>query len=104
MNITVTDRSGAAHVLDATVGWKLMEVIREAGLNIRAECGGNCICSTCHVHVAPDDLARLPAKSSDETETLDEACALQANSRLSCQIVVSEALAGLRVTLAPDWA
>jgi 2Fe-2S ferredoxin len=103
MKITVIDRGGTAHDIDATPGWKLMEVIRESGLEIKAECGGACICSTCHVWVDPEHASRLTPKSDDESATLDDACSLQANSRLSCQIVVSEALAGLKVTLAPDW-
>ncbi|MDE1949478.1 MAG: 2Fe-2S iron-sulfur cluster binding domain-containing protein [Burkholderiales bacterium] len=104
MKITVIDRGGTAHEIEATPGWKLMEVIREAGLDIKAECGGNCICSTCHVWVESDHASQLTPKSDDEAATLDEACSLQANSRLSCQIVVGEELAGLKVTLAPDWA
>ena len=102
MNVTVTDRDGAAHRLAAEEGGKLMEVIREAGLPIRAECGGNCICSTCHVYVDEAWIDRLPARSNDEVETLDLAVEVRPTSRLSCQIVMTEALDDLSVTLAPE--
>lgn len=104
MKVTVIDREGVSHDIDATLGWKLMEVIREAGLPVKAECGGNCVCSTCHVYVEDAWLERLPGKGEEEDETLDEACELRPNSRLSCQIPVTPELDGLRVTLAPDWA
>jgi 2Fe-2S ferredoxin len=101
--ITATDREGAVHTLDAPVGWSVMEVIREGGLPIEAACGGCCACATCHVYVAPAWLDRLVAPASDESMMLDEAFQVQDNSRLSCQIKMTEALDGLEVTLAPEF-
>jgi 2Fe-2S ferredoxin len=67
---------------------------------IVAECGGNCMCATCHVYVAPDWLARLPPMLEEENELLEGTAAeRRENSRLSCQIKVTPALDGLVVHL-----
>ncbi len=102
MKIFVTDREGQEHPLEAVEGWRVMEIIREYGLPIKAECGGACSCATCHVYVDEEWLSRIPAMRDDEEEMLDEAFDVQDNSRLSCQIILDEGLDGLRVTLAPS--
>lgn len=101
--ITVTDREGGIHQLEAQPGWSVMEIIREGNLPIEAACGGCCACATCHVYVAEPWLARLDAAGSDESMMLDEAFQVQDNSRLSCQIKFSAALDGLEATLAPEF-
>lgn len=102
MKIVVTDYEGEEHELEAVEGWSVMQIIREYGLPIKAECGGACACATCHVYVDPEWFARLPAKRQEEEEKLDEAFALQKTSRLSCQIILDESMDGLRVRLAPN--
>jgi len=104
MKIYVTDQQGTQHELDAVEGWRVMEIIREHGLPIKAECGGACACATCHVYVDDDWLDKLPEMREDEEEMLDEAFDLEDNSRLSCQLIMDENLDGLKVTLAeyPD--
>lgn len=104
MQITVIDRDGKAHLLQAKPGSKIMEIIRDAGLDIKAECGGSCVCSTCHVYVDDDWAQRLVEKEEEENDVLDDACELRPTSRLSCQILMAEELDGLTVTLAPEWA
>ena len=101
--IHVTDREGAEHTLAATLGWSVMEIIREAGLPIEAACGGCCACATCHVYVDAAWLDRLEGTSDEEDRMLDEAYMVQENSRLGCQIPFGEELDGLRVTLAPEF-
>ena len=101
MQIHVTDQQGARHTLEALDGWRVMEVIRDWGLDIKAECGGACACATCHVYVASEWAGRLHPVSDDEHDMLDGAFHVEANSRLSCRILMSEALDGLEVTLAP---
>lgn len=100
----VTDRAGTHHTLEAIEGWRVMEVIRDHGLPIKAECGGACACATCHVYVDADWLDRLEPPQDEEINMLDEAFDVQDNSRLSCQILVSPELDGLEVTLAPEVA
>lgn len=105
MQIHVTDFEGATHTLDAVEGWRVMEVIRDHGLPIKAECGGACACATCHVYVAEKWVGVLEGlgmmKSDDEEDMLDEVFDLQDGSRLSCQIIMCEELDGLEVSLAP---
>ena len=100
--VHVTDYDGKVHDLEGIEGWRLMEVIRDYGLPIKAECGGACACATCHVYVAEDWVEKLAPKSADEEMMLDDAMAVEDNSRLSCQIILSEENEGLRVTLAPN--
>lgn len=99
MQIHVIDQQGIKHTLEAEIGWRIMEIIRDWGLNIKAECGGACSCATCHVYVADNWLEKLIPAHDEELDMLDSAPAVQKNSRLSCQIIMSEALDGLVVTL-----
>jgi ferredoxin, 2Fe-2S len=101
--ISVIDRDGEEHALEATPGWSVMEIIRENDLPIEAACGGCCACATCHVYVDEAWLAKLEAASDEEDRMLDEAYQVQENSRLSCQISFHEDLDGLKVTLAPEF-
>jgi 2Fe-2S ferredoxin len=94
MQIFVTDPDGKEHALEAIEGWRVMEIIRDYGLPIKAECGGACACATCHVYVDPEWMPKLAAMRDDEEEMLDEAFDVQDNSRLSCQIIMNEALDG----------
>lgn len=99
--IYVTDFNGTRHELPALEGWRVMEIIRDHGLPMKAECGGACSCATCHVYVAEDWLDKLPDKRDEEEDMLDEAIDVEDNSRLSCQIIMNPDLNGLAVTMAP---
>jgi ferredoxin, 2Fe-2S len=98
----VVDRDGIEHEVEARTGLKVMENLRELDYGVAAICGGMCSCATCHVYVDPAWVDRLPAAMSDERELLSELAHTEDNSRLSCQIEFTPALAGLRVTIAPD--
>lgn len=98
LNVTSTD--GSEHALEALDGWRVMEVIRDWGLPIVAECGGACSCATCHVYVDEEWLDKLPPRSEEEEEKLDEAFDVRDNSRLSCQILMRDGLDGMHVTIA----
>lgn len=100
MHIIVTDQDGQEHKLEAIEGWRVMEIIRDHGLPIKAECGGACACATCHVYVDDAWLDRLPPMRDEEEDMLDEAFDLQDNSRLSCQLIMNEDLDGLKLKLA----
>jgi len=102
LKIFATDRQGKEHVLEGRDGWSVMEILRDGGLDIAAECGGACACATCHVYVNGGWLEKLPPRSDGETDMLDMALAVEPNSRLSCQLVCSEALDGIKVTVAPE--
>lgn len=101
VEIFVTGRDGAEHILNAEVGLSLMEAIRDNGLDeLLALCGGCCSCATCHVYV--DDNANLPPLGADENDLLDSSDHRDGRSRLSCQISLMAELDGLRVTIAPE--
>jgi 2Fe-2S ferredoxin len=101
--VVAIDREGEEHLIEATPGWSVMEILRENDLPVEAACGGCCACATCHVYVDPEWLARLEPASDEEDRMLDEAYQVQENSRLSCQIPFREDLDGLKVTLAPEF-
>lgn len=102
-DIIVVARDGSEHVMSAADGLTLMEAIRDAGQDdMLALCGGGCACATCHVIVDPDFAGPLEPMSEDEDALLDTSEHRVATSRLSCQIRVSDALAGLRVAIAPE--
>lgn len=101
IRLIVTDMQGETHTLQALEGWRAMEVIRDHGLPIKAECGGAAACATCHVYVADAWLPKLYAPNEEEEDRLDEAFDVKGNSRLSCQILMEPNLDGLEVTLAP---
>ncbi len=102
MKIIATGRDGAEQIVEGRDGWTVMEVLRDAGLPIAAECGGACACATCHVYVTDGWLEKLPPKSDAETDMLDMALAVEDNSRLSCQLTCAPELDGLKVTIAPE--
>ncbi len=101
MKIRVTDHTGAHHELEALPGWRVMEIIRDWDLPIKAECGGACACATCHVYVGNAWLERLPERSDEEIDQLAILADRLPNSRLACQVLMSDELDGLEVTLAP---
>lgn len=101
--MTVVDRDGKEHEIEARPGLKIMEILRELDYGVAAICGGLCSCATCHVFVDAQWVDRLPKKQSDEQELLTELSDYRpAASRLSCQVEFTEALAGIKVTIAPD--
>ena len=101
--IIVTDRAGATTTMAAKTGESLMVILRDNGMDeLLALCGGCCSCATCHVYIDPDFAAHLPAPSSDEDELLDSSSFRKETSRLSCQVKMTPALSGMRVTIAPD--
>ena len=98
--ITYIEHSGKEHVVDAPLGQTVMEAaVKHAVPGIDADCGGACACATCHVYVDPEWTQRTGESSGMEQSILDFANDVQDNSRLSCQIKVSEALDGLVVRL-----
>tara|TARA_Y100001970_G_scaffold235492_1_gene294539 strand:+ start:311 stop:619 length:309 start_codon:yes stop_codon:yes gene_type:complete len=102
MKISIIDREGNKHILEADNNSTLMEVIRDKGLDIEAACGGCCACATCHVYISDKWLNKLKQKDDEEESMLDQAFDVKNNSRLSCQIELSEELDGLELELAPE--
>lgn len=102
-NLTIIDREGETHALEADSGLNLMEIIREHGFDeLLALCGGCCSCATCHVHIAPDFAGKVPPMGADEDDLLDSSSHRAGTSRLACQIPFGDHLDGLRVTIADE--
>jgi ferredoxin, 2Fe-2S len=101
--LTVVTLSGSESDITAETGISLMEAVRSSGFDdLLALCGGCCSCASCHVYVDPAFADRLPPMSENENDLLDSGNHRTAESRLSCQIFINEALEGLRVTIAPE--
>ena len=98
VNITFTDAQGTARTVEAEPGSTVMEAaIRHGVPGIEAECGGACACATCHVYVDEEWREKVGAPQSMEEDMLDFAFEVRPNSRLYCQIRVTEELDGLSV-------
>ena len=97
--ITYIEHNGTEHVVDAKTGQSVMEgAIKHNIPGIDADCGGACACATCHVYVDAAWLDKVGTASAMEESMLDFAEGVEPNSRLSCQIKVTDALDGLKVT------
>ena len=102
MKIKVTDRDGKKYELEGDTNSTLMEILRDADLDIEAACGGCCACATCHVYINDQWLEKISPKDDDEESMLDQAFDVRNSSRLSCQINLSEDLDGIELELAPE--
>ncbi|MDO7836334.1 2Fe-2S iron-sulfur cluster-binding protein [Sphingobium sp. HBC34] len=101
--LTVTNRAGQEQSIEADNGLTVMEIIRDNGFDeLLALCGGCCSCATCHVYVDDSFADKLPTITEDENDLLDSSEHRTPQSRLSCQIAFSDALDGLKVTIAPE--
>jgi len=92
-------RNGEVIEAEGASGAALLDVAQAAGMPLEGTCEGQMACSTCHVIVAPEWFDKLPPAVEEEEDMLDLAAGVARTSRLSCQIVLSEALDGLEVRI-----
>lgn len=85
--------------VDAPPGARLLDVAQADGQPLEGTCEGQMACSTCHVHVAAEDFAKLPPASDEEEDLLDLAADVTRHSRLACQIWLEQALETLTVRM-----
>lgn len=97
--VTFVLPDGTRRGIDAPAGKTLLEIAWDNRIDIEGACGGVMACSTCHVIVDPAWIGRLEAPEEEEDEMLDLAWGLTPTSRLGCQIVLTDALDGLVVSL-----
>lgn len=90
---------GSEKTFDAPNGISVLEVAHRNGVSLEGACEGSLACSTCHVIVDQEWYGKLKEASEDEEDMLDLAFGLTHTSRLGCQIMMSDALDGLKVTL-----
>ena len=98
--ITYIEHSGKLHTIEVQNGLTVMEgAIQNNVPGIDADCGGSMACATCHVYVKEEWFNKLTSKQEGEDDMLDQAYEPKQNSRLSCQLIVSDDLDGLIVNL-----
>src|SRR6201996_569925 len=97
--MTFIERDGTRRDVDAPLGLSVLEIAHKHGVDIEGACEGSLACSTCHVIVDAKYFSQLPEATEDEEDMLDLAFGLTHTSRLGCQIMVTDALDGLTVTL-----
>lgn len=105
VNITIIDRDGVSHEIEAPtdMAMNLMEIVRSYELAPEGTigiCGGMAMCASCQCYIESD--TDLPEKEDDEQAMLAEAFFVKENSRLGCQIPITEDIEGLKVRLAPE--
>ncbi len=97
--MTFVAADGTRQEVDAPIGLSVLEIAHRNNIPIEGACEGSLACSTCHVVVNSEDYERLPEATEDEEDMLDLAFGLTQTSRLGCQIIITEELDGLTVTL-----
>ena len=102
IRVNFITRDGTTVTVEATPGDRLLEVAQAAGMPLEGTCEGQMACSTCHVIAAAEWFAKLPEASEEEEDMLDLAAGACSTSRLSCQIVLTEALDGLTMRIPLD--
>ena len=102
ITVRIYDREGVLHEVQAPtdMNMNLMEVSKAYELPVKGTCGGMAMCASCHCYIESDHELKEP--SEDEEDMLDQAFFVESNSRLGCQIFMSEELDGLTVRLAPE--
>jgi 2Fe-2S ferredoxin len=94
--ITFVQPDGTRHTIDAESGRTGMDAARGLGIpGLRGECGGQCLCSTCHCYVDEQWLGRLPPRHPEEENLIDFVWEPREASRLTCQLVITDAMDGL---------
>jgi 2Fe-2S ferredoxin len=97
--VTFIERDGTRREVDAPLGLSVLEIAHRHNIDIEGACEGSLACSTCHVIVDKAWYGKLATATEDEEDMLDLAFGLTDTSRLGCQIIITEALDGLTVTL-----
>ena len=98
--ITFVEHDGTQHAIVAAAGQTIMQAAMDNLIpSILGQCGGDCTCGTCHCYVASDWAERIGPASDGEKAMLEFTLGVQPNSRLSCQLIVSEQLDGIVVRL-----
>ena len=102
IKVYIRDREGVEHELDAPtdMNMNIMEVCKSYDLPVAGECGGMAMCATCQCYLESDH--QLDEQSDMELDMLDQAFHVKDNSRLGCQIPITEEIDGIRLRLAPE--
>ena len=103
VKLHVTDRTGREHEVEAIVGFTIKDAIaRNLQLDHFGDCGGCCACATCHVYVDEAYTDKLNTKDEDEKDMLEMSSDQRPNSRLGCQVPITEDMDGMKLVVAQD--
>lgn len=102
ITVTIIDREGVPHELvgPTDMNMNIMELCKAYELPVKGECGGMAMCATCQCYLESE--TELPEQSDDELDMLDQAFFVQENSRLGCQIQLTDDIDGIVLRLAPE--
>ena len=102
IKVTIIDREGVAHELQGPtdMSMNIMELCKAYDLPVLGECGGMAMCATCQCYLESE--TELPEQSDDELDMLDQAFFVKENSRLGCQIQLTDEIDGIVLRLAPE--
>ena len=101
--IYVTDNEGEELEIEGQVGLPIMESLRDLDNGVLALCGGMCSCATCHCYIEEAWASSLPPREEDEIELLEDLESFREDqSRLTCQIELTEDMDGIRLEIAPE--
>ena len=102
VSITIIDRDNQSHILEAPtdINMNLMQLCKSYELPVEGTCGGMAMCASCQVYIESNHVSLK--RNNDEQAMLDEAWNVQQNSRLGCQIQITQDLDGLIIKLAPE--
>ena len=102
IKVTIIDREGVAHELEGPtdMNMNVMELCKAYDLPVKGECGGMAMCATCQCYLESE--TELPEQSDAELDMLDQAFFVKGNSRLGCQIHLSDEIDGIVLRLAPE--
>ena len=92
-------KGGVSKKVDAEVGKTLLQVAEENQIELVGACGGSCACGSCHVYIDEETLKKIEPAKEEEEDVLDIVFNLKTNSRLACQVVVSETMEGALITI-----
>ena len=102
LNFHIYLADGSHFRRDAIAGLRLLDLLRMYGFPLKAECGGACVCGTCHIRVPDEWRHVLPPPTDEELAKLDEIPTADEGSRLACQIETTDEMDGLEFEIQPD--
>ena len=97
--ITFINTDGTEKKVSCKVGQTLLDVIKENNINVIGACDGACACGTCHVYIDENTLKKIEPASENEENVLDVVFNIKPNSRLACQIVITEEMNNATITI-----
>ncbi len=100
VKINFLDKNNNLKEIEVSIGSNLLEVSKKNNINLEGSCGGEMSCSTCHVYILSNHINKLKKKTNEEKEILSLTNKLKKNSRLACQIKITNKLKGLTFTIA----